>query len=202
MIRRYEAPAVTRNIIRAFNEDVRVPWQRPPRPPGLRPMSPASMGVVLLALVSGARSEATALVSWDLQEDDLNEALRLPVLAFADEVAAKRRGRKIRIDEYPSTQAAQRLGDAFVRRKVRGQAMYAWVPVEHRLEAMRIVADEIIVEKGVELRRAVNALEVMLTIYESKVGVLASADRSHSSPQERRDIIAMMAGLFRTAAQG
>lgn len=157
------------------------------------------MGVVLLALINGSHSRKTALVSWDQQPDPLNDAVREPVDAFAQLTAAKRRSRRVRLDEYPSTQAKQRLGDSLERQKPPGRAMRLWVPEDQVDAAMRIVADEVVVQRHTSWRLATNALGAMTTSYDKVRPVLAKADLAHSDARSRARVQTVMAGLFQRA---
>jgi len=158
------------------------------------------MGLVLLVLANSSHSEATAVVSWDRQPSELNDAVRLPVDTFAEATTKKRsRGRRARLDQYPSTQAKQRLGHAFERRKPPGKAMRAWVPADRRDEAMRIVADEVIVQKGVEPEVAIRGLVVLLQEYERQLPLLADAGRAHSTARDRSRFRSDMSSLFHEA---
>jgi hypothetical protein len=157
------------------------------------------MGLALLALLNNAHSFETAIISWDQQEEALTDAVRLPVEAFASQTARKRRVRREQIDRYPSTQAKLRLGEALVRDKPPGKEMRIWVPDENRDDAMRIVADEVVVEKRTAWIVAANGLRLMSTTFEDQIPILAAAGRIHSTPDSRTKWVEDMADLFRQA---
>jgi hypothetical protein len=114
----------------------------------------------------------------------------------------RRRNRKSRIDEYPSSQAKQLLGDAFERQRPPKKEMRAWVPTEKRGDAMRIVANEVINQKGVSPDRAIEALGLMQEEYVRFLPTLEGSDRAHSTSSERTVFVEDMAELFRGAGRG
>ena len=64
---------------------------------------------------------------------------------------------------------------------------------------MRIVADEVVIEKGVDARVATNGLAAMVTEYERVLPTLAGAGMAHSDESHRRQVALAMADLFRRA---
>jgi len=176
-----------------------MPWERPHRPANLRSLTPAAMPVVLLAMMNGSDSEDTALVSWDRQRPAVLDAFRQPIDTFTEHAASRRRFRRARIDEYPSSQAKQRLGDAFGRHKIPGGATRLWVPAGKSTTAMRIVADEIVIEKRTDPQLAVNALLAMLERYERVMPVLSEVGMCFSTRAHRHGFKVDMTRLLRDA---